>query len=46
MGINHLYFSQDGKFLCATALDDEHNIAVFEWEKGTLKVSQEVLIIG
>ena len=34
-GINHLCFSQDGKFLCATAADDEHNIAVFEWEKGT-----------
>ena len=30
-----LQYSKDGKFLCATAADDEHNIAVFEWEKGT-----------
>jgi len=34
-GINHLCFSQNGKLLCATAADDDHNIAVFEWEKGT-----------
>jgi microtubule-associated protein-like 6 len=34
-GINHLCFSQNGKLLCATAADDEHNIAIFEWEKGT-----------
>ena len=34
-GINHLCFSRDGKYLCATAADDEHNIAVFDWEKGT-----------
>ena len=40
-GINHLCFSQDGKFLCATAADDEHNIAVFEWEKGTAESMYE-----
>ena len=34
-GINQLCFSRDGKFLCGTAADDEHNIAIFEWEKGT-----------
>ena len=34
-GINQLCFSKDGKFLCGTAADDEHNIAVFEWDKGT-----------
>ena len=34
-GINHLCFSNDGKLLAASALDDEHSIAVFEWEKGT-----------
>ena len=34
-GINHLCFSKDGRLLCATAADEEHNIAVFEWEKGT-----------
>ena len=34
-GINHLCFSKDGKYLAATAADDEHNIAIFEWEKGS-----------
>ena len=34
-GINNLCFSRDGKYLCATAADEDHNIAVFEWEKGT-----------
>ena len=34
-GINHLCFSNNGKFLAATAADDDHHIAVFEWEKGS-----------
>ena len=33
-GINHLVFSKDGKYLCATAADDDHNIAIFDWKKG------------
>ena len=33
-GINHLAFSRDGKYLVATAADDDHNIAVFDWKKG------------
>lgn len=33
-GINCLCFSEDGKLLCASAADDNHNIAIFEWEKG------------
>ena len=33
-GINHLAFSKDGKYLVATAADDAHNVAVFDWEKG------------
>ena len=33
-GINHLVFSRDGKYLCATAADDDHNIAIFDWQKG------------
>ena len=33
-GINHLAFSRDGKYLVATAADDCHNVAVFDWEKG------------
>jgi microtubule-associated protein-like 6 len=33
-GINHLVFSRDGKYLIATAADDNHNIAVFDWQKG------------
>ena len=34
-GINHLCFSNNGKLLAATAADDEHHIAIFEWEKGS-----------
>ena len=34
-GINHLCFSNDGKLLAASAADDDHNIAIFEWEKGS-----------
>ena len=33
-GINHLAFSKDGKYLVATAADDDHGVAIFEWEKG------------
>ena len=33
-GINHLAFSRDGKYLIGTAADDNHNIAVFDWQKG------------
>jgi microtubule-associated protein-like 6 len=33
-GINHLAFSKDGKYLVASAADDDHHIAVFDWEKG------------
>jgi microtubule-associated protein-like 6 len=32
-GISNLCFSEDGKLLCACSADDEHSIAVFEWEK-------------
>ncbi|MCQ2819417.1 MAG: EF-hand domain-containing protein, partial [archaeon] len=34
-GINHLAFSKDGKYLVATAADDNHNLAIFDWQKGT-----------
>jgi len=34
-GINHLCFSKCGKFLAASAADDEHNIAIFDWAKGS-----------
>ncbi len=32
-GISNLCFSEDGKLLCACSADDEHTVAVFEWEK-------------
>ena len=35
-GINHLTFSADGKFIYATAADDDHHVACFEWEKGVV----------
>jgi hypothetical protein len=34
-GINHLCFSQCGKYLAASAADDEHIIAIFDWAKGS-----------
>jgi WD40 repeat protein len=33
-GINHLAFSKDGKYLVASAADDDHHISIFDWEKG------------
>lgn len=33
-GINHLAFSNDGRYLVATAADDDHGVAIFDWEKG------------
>ena len=35
-GINHLAFSKDGKYLVATAADDDHGVAIFDWEKGNV----------
>jgi WD40 repeat protein len=35
-GINQLAFSRNGKYLVASAADDEHCIAVFDWSKGGL----------
>lgn len=32
-GIAHLAFSPSGKFLAATAMDTEHNIAIYDWQK-------------
>lgn len=34
-GINHLAFSKDGKYLVATAANDDHDVAIFEWSKGS-----------
>ena len=33
-GINHLTFSKDGKYIVASAADDNHCIAVFDWGNG------------
>ena len=33
MGIKQVAFSPDGTLLAASAMDDSHEIAVFEWEK-------------
>jgi len=34
-GINHLVFSKCGNFLAGSAADDDHNIAIFDWAKGS-----------
>jgi microtubule-associated protein-like 6 len=34
-GINTLSFSRDGKYLVATAANDDHDVAVFDWSKGS-----------
>lgn len=31
-GIKNVCFSNDGKYLAASAMDDEHFIAVFDWQ--------------
>jgi len=41
-GINHLCFSKCGKYLAASAADDEHNIAIFDWAKGSKAQSAAV----
>jgi microtubule-associated protein-like 6 len=30
-GIKNIAFSSDGKFLAASAFDDDHSIAVYQW---------------
>ena len=32
-GIAHLAFSPSGRYLAASAMDDEHNVAVYEWKR-------------
>lgn len=32
-GIKCVAFSNDGKYLAASAFDDDHNIAIYEWNK-------------
>jgi microtubule-associated protein-like 6 len=36
-GIAHLAFSPSGKFLAASAMDEDHNVAIFEWQKSASK---------
>ena len=31
-GVKTISFSNDGKYLAASAMDDEHMIAIFEWQ--------------
>jgi microtubule-associated protein-like 6 len=33
MGIKQVAFSPNGQYLAASAMDDSHNIAVYDWEK-------------
>ena len=41
-GIKHLAFSENGKYLIASAMDDDQMVAVFEWEKKPKKAGKAV----
>lgn len=41
-GIKNLTFSQDGRLLAASAQDDEHMIAIYDWQAKPSKVGQAV----
>lgn len=28
----HVAFSQDGKYLAASAMDDDHSVAIYDWK--------------
>lgn len=31
-GIMHVAFSHDGKYVAASAMDEEHHIAIYDWQ--------------
>lgn len=41
-GVKHMAFSNDGKYLVASAMDDDQMVAVFEWEKPPAKPGKPV----
>lgn len=41
-GVKHMAFSKDGKYLVASAMDDDQMVAVFEWEKKPAKPGKAV----
>ena len=41
-GVKHMAFSKDGKYLVASAMDDDQMVAVFEWEKKPTKPGKPV----
>ncbi|KAJ3417480.1 Echinoderm microtubule-associated protein-like 5 [Chytridiales sp. JEL 0842] len=40
-GISDLQFSPDGKYLCATAMDDEHTVYVYDWQKAGKLIAKD-----
>ena len=45
-GVKHIAFSADGKYLIASAMDDDQMVAVFEWEKPPVKPSKPIVPIA
>ena len=45
-GVKHMAFSPDGKYLIASAMDDDQMVAVFEWEKPPVKPGKPIAPIA
>ena len=41
-GVKHIAFSADGKYIIASAMDDDQMAAVFEWEKPPTKPGKPI----
>lgn len=41
-GVKHMAFSSDGKYLVASAMDDDQMMAVFEWAKPPAKPGKPI----
>ena len=35
-GVNQLAFSKTGQYILSLGVDDQHSLAIYDWEKGTM----------